>query len=94
MNPFEQLTPQQQFIRKSGARLVLYGTVALGCLWGVAGVVKWQEEDNASARRIEATMMDYYRETKNQPDTAGMASYMKERLSPADYAIWLTAGQK
>lgn len=92
MRPFDQLAPQQQFIRKNAARLVLNGVVALGCLWGIAGVVEWQEEDNASAQRIEATMMDYYRKTKHQPDTVGMAGYMKRRLPPGDYEIWLEAG--
>jgi len=94
MRPFDELTPQQQRVRKNTARLVLYGIVALGCLWGIVRVVEWQEKDNASAQRIEATMMDYYWETVGQKDTVGMASYMKQRLSHGDYAIWLQEGQR
>lgn len=94
MKPFDELTPQQQRVRKNAARLVLYGTVALGCLWGVREVVEWQEKDNASVRRIEATMVGYYRETKHRPDTVGMASYMRQRLPPDDYQIWLQEGRR
>ena len=58
-------------------------------------VVEWQEEDNAFAPRIEATIDGVLPgETKNQPDTAGMVSHLKERLTPADYVIWQTVGQE
>lgn len=93
MKPYDQPTPQQ-FLRKNIARFVLYGTVGLGCLWGIAGVVEWQGEDSASAQRVEAAMMDYYRETVGQNDTAGMATYMKQHLSAKDYNLWLEGGKQ
>ena len=85
-------TPRQQLLRKNIARLLAYVTLTLGIFYGVVQVVEWQEESNASALRIEDTMMDYYRETKEQPDTVGMAGYMKHRLSPGDYQLWLREG--
>ena len=39
-------------------------------------------------------MMGYYRETKHQPDTVGMATYMQQRLSPEEYAVWVEAGRQ
>lgn len=93
MKAFDELTPRQQFLRQTIAKILIDGPFVLGSSWGIYRVVKWQEEDNASAQRIEATMMDYYRETKHQPDTVGMASYMKQRLSPVEYELWLEAGR-
>lgn len=93
MKPFDELTPRQQFLRQNMALVLVYGTLTLGIIYGVIQVVKWQEEANASAQRIENTMMDYYRETVGQKDTVGMASYMKKLLSQNDYQLWLEAGE-
>lgn len=88
MKPYDELTPPQWFFRKNLARLVIYGASVSGILWGVTEVARGQDEANASARRIEDTLIDYYRETREQADTAGMASYMRGRLLLADYQRW------
>lgn len=92
MKPFDELTSRQQFLRQTLARILIYGSLALGIIYGVMQVVEWQEQANASARRIEDTMMGYYRETVGQKDTVGMAGYMKRHLSPQDYQLWLEEG--
>ena len=88
MKPFDELTPRQQFFRKNAFRLVIYGAFVLVLIWSIIQMVAVQDEQNAQYNRIEDTMMDFYRETRDQGDTLGMSQYMQERLSPDDYKAW------
>ena len=94
MKPYDELTSRQKFIRKNLARLVLYGCFGLVMLWSMFEVVRMQEKANTSLQRIEDTMMDFYIETREQTDTVGMASYMREHLSPEEYELWLNEEER
>lgn len=51
-------------------------------------MIEVQDEKQAQYSRIEDTLMAYYKETKQQPDTVGMADYMRKQLSPVDFNAW------
>ena len=93
MKPFDELTRRQQFYRKNIPRLIIYGNFALVLVWSMFQMVKKQEQANASLKHVEDTMMDFYLETREQTDTVGMAAYMKQYLSPAEYQLWLHMGE-
>jgi predicted house-cleaning NTP pyrophosphatase (Maf/HAM1 superfamily) len=48
-----------------------------------------QQQANVSVQHIEDTMMAFYLKTREQTDTAGMAAYMRQHLSGAEYQLWL-----
>lgn len=50
-------------------------------------VVSLQEEANASAQHVEDALIDFYRTQREQIDTVGMANYVKQHLSPAEYEL-------
>lgn len=93
MKSFDELTPRQQFYRKNIPRLIIYGSFAVVLVWSKFQMVEQQEQANASLQRMEDTMTGFYRETREQTDTAGMAAYMKQHLSPAEYQLWLQRGE-
>ncbi|RDV13309.1 hypothetical protein DXT99_20020 [Pontibacter diazotrophicus] len=93
MKPFSELTPRQKFYRKNIPRLIIYGSFALVLAWSMYQMVKKQEQANASLKNVEDTMMNFYLETREQTDTVGMAAYMEQHLSPAEYQLWLQMGE-
>lgn len=56
-------------------------------------MVKVQDEKNAQYNRIEDTMMNFYKETRDQGDTLGMSDYMRVNLSADDYKAWQRQGE-
>ncbi|CAN5845959.1 hypothetical protein BH24BAC1_BH24BAC1_20870 [soil metagenome] len=52
-------------------------------------IVGMQQQANVSVQHIEDTMMAFYLKTREQTDTAGMAAYMRQHLSGAEYQLWL-----
>lgn len=93
MRSFDQLSPRQQVIRKNIFHIAFYSAFAFVLVWSISKMVEIQNERNAQYNRIEDTMMDFYRETREQGDTLGMSTYMRERLSLNDYKGWQRQGK-
>ncbi|WP_162055960.1 hypothetical protein [Pontibacter pamirensis] len=87
MKPFEQLTPKQKFWRQNIVQFIIYGSFALGLAWSMFQMVEKQEKANVSAQHVEDALIDFYRTHREQRDTVGMGTYMKQHLTPDEYKL-------